>query len=148
MPKRRRFTASQKAAIVLEVLKEEKTIAQIASENSIHPNQIYKWKTQALENFAGLFEEDRKGEKAQTAAHEKQITELYTEIGKLSTQLNWLKKNQVCLLSRTERLPCWKKITQRFHSRPRQRCLVSVIRACSISRLGHRTGAVHQTPHR
>jgi putative transposase len=92
MPKRRHFTASQKAAIVLEVLKEEKTIAQIASENNIHPNQIYKWKTQALENFAGLFEEDRKGEKAQAAAHEKQVTELYTEIGKLSTQLNWLKK--------------------------------------------------------
>ena len=92
MPKRRHFTASQKAAIVLEVLKDEKTIAQIASENNIHPNQIYKWKTQALENFVGLFEEDRKGEKAQSAAHEKQVNELYTEIGKLSTQLNWLKK--------------------------------------------------------
>jgi len=92
MPKRRHFTASQKAAIVLEVLKEEKTIAQIASENSIHLTQIHKWKKQALENFADLFEEDRKGEKAQTAVHEKQVNELYTEIGKLSTQLSWLKK--------------------------------------------------------
>lgn len=92
MPKRRRFTASQKAAIVLEVLKEEKTIAQIASENSIHPTQIHTWKRQALEKFAGLFEEDRKGEKAITAAYEKQVNDLYTEIGKLSTQLNWLKK--------------------------------------------------------
>jgi transposase len=92
MPKRRHFTTSQKVAIVLEVLKEEKTIAQIASENSIHPNQIYKWKKQALENFADLFDDDRKGEKVESLAREKQLNELYAEIGKLSTQLNWLKK--------------------------------------------------------
>ena len=92
MPKRKIFTASQKAAIVLEALKEEKTIAQIASENSVHPNQIHKWKKQALENFQQLFEDDRRGEKAQAALHENQVNELYSEIGKLSTQLNWLKK--------------------------------------------------------
>jgi transposase-like protein len=92
MPKRKTFTASQKAAIVLEALKEEKTIAQIASENNVHPNQIHKWKKQALENFQQLFEDDRKGEKAQAALHENQVNELYSEIGKLSTQLNWLKK--------------------------------------------------------
>jgi putative transposase len=92
MPKRKTFTASQKAAIVLEALKEEKTIAQIASENSVHPNQIHKWKKQALENFQQLFEDDRKGEKAQAALHENQVNELYSEIGKLNTQLNWLKK--------------------------------------------------------
>ncbi|MGC1375482.1 MAG: transposase [Anaerolineales bacterium] len=92
MPKRKTFTASQKAAIVLEVLKEEKTVAQIASENGVHPNQIHKWKKQALENFQQLFEDDRKGEKAQAALHENQVNELYSEIGKLSTQLNWLKK--------------------------------------------------------
>ena len=92
MPKRKTFTASQKAAIVLEALKEEKTVAQIASENGVHPNQIHKWKKQALENFQQLFEDDRKGEKAQAIAHENQVNELYSEIGKLSTQLNWLKK--------------------------------------------------------
>ena len=92
MPKRRIFTASQKAAIVLEALKEEKTVAEIASENGVHPNQIHKWKKQALENFQQLFEDDRKGEKALAAVHDKQVNELYSEIGKLSTQLNWLKK--------------------------------------------------------
>ena len=92
MPKRKTFTASQKAAIVLDALKEEKTVAQIASENGVHPNQIHKWKKQALENFQQLFEDDRKGEKALAAVHDKQVNELYSEIGKLSTQLNWLKK--------------------------------------------------------
>jgi len=92
MPKRKNFTAGQKAQIVLEMLREDKTVAQIAAENSTHPNQLHRWKKQALENFAQLFEEDRKGEKARAAEHEQQLTQLYAEIGRLSAQLNWLKK--------------------------------------------------------
>lgn len=90
--KRRRFTANQKAAIVLEALKDEKSVAQIAAENSVHPNQIHHWKKQALENFNQLFEDERQGEKAREAEHEKQLNDLYAEIGRLSAQLSWLKK--------------------------------------------------------
>jgi len=79
-------------AIVLEALREDKTVAQIASENGVHPNQIHKWKKQAQENFQQLFEDDRKGEKALAVVHENQVNQLYSEIGKLSTELNWLKK--------------------------------------------------------
>lgn len=92
MPKRRHFTSSQKAQIVLEALKEEKTIAQIASENHVHPNQIQTWKRQALGNFTQLFEKDRQKERAQEVEHEQQLNELYAEIGRLSAQLSWLKK--------------------------------------------------------
>lgn len=92
MPKRKRLSASQKAQIVLEVIREEKSASQIASENSIHPNQIHKWRKQAMENFVQLFEDDRKGERAREAEHEKRIEELYAEIGRLSAQLSWLKK--------------------------------------------------------
>ena len=90
--KRRRLSASQTAAIVLEALKEEKGVAQIAAENGIHPNQIHKWKKQALENFSQLFEDERQGEKAREAEHDKQLHDLYAEIGRLSAQLSWLKK--------------------------------------------------------
>jgi len=92
MPKRKRLSASQKAQIVLEVIREEKSVSQIAAENGIHPNQIHKWKKQALEDFAQLFEDDRKSERAREAEHEKQVQELYAEIGQLSAQLSWLKK--------------------------------------------------------
>ena len=92
MPKRKRFTTNQKAQIVLEMLREGKSVAQIASENNIHPNQLHRWKKQALENFAQLFEEDRKSEKAREAEHERQLDQLYSEIGRLSAQLSWLKK--------------------------------------------------------
>ncbi len=89
---RRRFSAKQKAQIVLEILKEEKTIAQIASEFSIHSNQLHRWKKEALDNFHGLFEKNSRQTRAQEAVHQKQLDELYAEIGRLTTQVNWLKK--------------------------------------------------------
>jgi transposase-like protein len=89
---RKRYTAKQKAQIVLEMLKEERTIAQIASEYGIHPNQLYKWKNQAMEGLPELFEDDHKTEKALKAAHDRELQELYAEIGRLNTQLAWLKK--------------------------------------------------------
>lgn len=92
MPKRKRLSAGQKAQIILEVIREEKSVSEIASEHGIHPNQIHKWRKQALENFVQLFEDERKGERIREATHEKQIEELYAEIGRLSAQLSWLKK--------------------------------------------------------
>ena len=89
---RKKYTAKKKAQIVVEILKEERAIARIASEYGIHPNQLYKWKAQALESLPNLFEDERKGEKALRAAHEEELKELYAEIGRLTTQLNWLKK--------------------------------------------------------
>jgi transposase-like protein len=89
---RKHYTAKQKAHLVLELLKEEKTIAQLASEHGVHPTQLYNWKAQALQGLPRLFEDDHKAEKAQQAAHEQQLQALYAEIGRLSTQLAWLKK--------------------------------------------------------
>jgi len=92
MPKRKRLTADQKAQIALEILKEEKTINQIASEFGVHPNVLYRVKKQTLENLPKLFTDENKDEIDRQAEHERQINELYNEIGRLTTQLNWLKK--------------------------------------------------------
>jgi putative transposase len=89
---RKQYKPKQKAQIVLEMLKEERTVTQISSEYGIHTSQLYKWKNQALEGLPNLFEEDLKTEKALKAKHEKQLKDLYAEIGRLTTQLNWLKK--------------------------------------------------------
>jgi putative transposase len=103
MPKRKHFSASQKAQIALEILKEEKTVIQIASEYGVHPNVLYRWKRQALDNLPKLFEDENKGERDRQAEHERQVNELYSEIGRLTTQLNWLKKN-LATVNRAERL--------------------------------------------
>ncbi len=89
---RKRYSDAFKAEVVLELLKEEKTIAQIASERHIHPNQLYEWRAIALRDLATLFSRDHKGERALKAEYDKRLDELYAEIGRLTTQVNWLKK--------------------------------------------------------
>jgi putative transposase len=88
---RKHYTAAFKARVVQELLKEEKTLAQIATEYEVHPTQLKNWRAIALEGLAGLFEKQDSTAELK-AAHEQQLGELYAEIGKLTTQVNWLKK--------------------------------------------------------
>jgi transposase len=88
---RKQYTAAFKARVVQELFKEEKTIAQIASEYEVHPTQLKNWKTIAVEGLASLFEKQDSTADLK-AAHEQQLSDLYAEIGKLTTQLTWLKK--------------------------------------------------------
>lgn len=88
---RKQYTAAFKARVVQELLKEEKTLAQIASEYEVHPTQLKNWRAVALEGLASLFEKQDSTIGLQ-AAHDQQLTELYAEIGKLTTQVTWLKK--------------------------------------------------------
>ena len=89
---RKRHTAAFKAQVVQAALKEEKTIAQIASEHGIHPNQISAWKAAALKVLPSLFEKTEVNQRAEQEEHEKQLQELYAQIGRLTTQVAWLKK--------------------------------------------------------
>jgi putative transposase len=89
---RKRFSADFKAQIVQELLKEEKTIAQIASEHSVHPTQLNAWKAIALQGLPSLFSREHKVAGIEQVAHDKQVNELYAEIGRLTTRVAWLKK--------------------------------------------------------
>ena len=109
---RKQYTANYKAQIVLEILKEDQTIAQIASAHGIHPNQLRKWRAQAVEGLPKLFSDNGQATRALESAHERQLDELYTEIGRLTTQLAWLKKNLASNLSRAERLALMERETK------------------------------------
>ncbi|MDQ1911638.1 transposase [Paenibacillus sp. GD4] len=89
---RRRFTPEQKAQIVLEILKEEKSVSQLSAEHGIHSNVLQRWKAEAVQNLHQLFVDDRKATTKMKNDYENQINELYAEVGKLSTQLAWIKK--------------------------------------------------------
>lgn len=91
-PTRRKFTPEEKARLVLEILKEEKSVSQLAAEHGIHANVLTRWKTEAIQNLSQLFVDDRKGITKMKQDYEQQISELYAEVGKLSTQLSWIKK--------------------------------------------------------
>lgn len=56
---RRNFTAQFKAKLVLEVLKGEKDINTIATENDIQPNLLRNWKKEFLDNASVVFDDKR-----------------------------------------------------------------------------------------
>ena len=89
---RKRLTPAQKAAITLELLQGEETLPQIAARHGLHPNLLRKWRTQALEGLPRLFTDEDQDRRAREAEHQRQLGELYAEIGRLMTQLTWLKK--------------------------------------------------------
>lgn len=88
---RKQYTAAFKARVVQELLKEEMTLAQIAVEYEVHPTQLKNWRAVALEGLPSHFEKQDSTAELRRA-HEQQLTELYAEIGKLTTQVAWLKK--------------------------------------------------------
>ncbi|WP_407647206.1 transposase, partial [Clostridium aromativorans] len=53
---RKNYSSEFKARLVLEVLRGERTLSEIASENQVHPNMLTRWKTEAVKNFSQLFE--------------------------------------------------------------------------------------------
>jgi transposase-like protein len=54
---RKRYTTKFKAEIVRQVLQENKTIAEIASEHGSYPNQINRWKAIALITHGAYYDD-------------------------------------------------------------------------------------------
>ena len=85
------YTASFKAQLVLELLKETKTISQLSSEYGVHPNVLREWRQAAIKGLPDVFE-NRDSLTEAKAAYERQIEDLDAEIGRLTTHVNCLKK--------------------------------------------------------
>jgi len=88
---KKNYTPEFKAQVVREILREQKTMSEIASECGIHPVQLSQWKKAALDNLAAVFVDERKVAKQQRL-QEQEMDRLYARVGKLSTQLEWIKK--------------------------------------------------------
>jgi putative transposase len=90
---RKTYSTSFKAELVREILRETRSISQIAAQHGIHPNQLYLWRDQALAGLPGLFNDQAARTLAeQQTTHAAQLEQLYAEIGRLTTELTWLKK--------------------------------------------------------
>ena len=107
-----------KAKIVLEILKEEKSISQIASPYGIHPSILNRWKNGNRNSLPS--NDDTKRRDHTKAEYEKKIQDLYTEIGRLTTELAWLKKEWLLSLVEINAWIWWNGITRKYHSESRQ----------------------------
>ena len=87
--KRKVHTAEFKAKVGLEALRGVKTINQIGQEYGVHPVQVGQWKKEIQAQASTLFE-GKRGPKPLVAHSEPE--RLYSEIGKLKMELDWLKK--------------------------------------------------------
>lgn len=84
---RRKIDAALKAKIALEALREQATVADLAQRYQVHPNQIYAWKKQLLDQAARAFESGN-GDGAAEREHE--IERLHAKIGELIVERDFL----------------------------------------------------------
>jgi transposase len=87
---RRNFGAAFKAKVALEALKEQQTLAELATKYELHPNQIVDWKKQLLRGAEQVFGNGKPA--TGTAQDDKEKDELYRQIGQLKVENDWLKK--------------------------------------------------------
>ena len=87
--KRKNFSGEFKAKVALEAIRGVKTVNEIAQEFGVHPTQVGLWKKELQAQAADLFDA-RRGPKPvdQSVSPER----LYSEIGRLKMELDWLKK--------------------------------------------------------
>jgi putative transposase len=93
MEKRNRYTSEFKAIVVLELLREESTLNQVASKYQLNPEMISQWKSEFVQNASTMFAKNRdEAGKLRREMDEKEAR--YQQIiGQLSYEIEWLKKN-------------------------------------------------------
>ena len=87
--KRRVFEPAFKAKVALAAVRGDKTTAQLASQYSVHANQVAAWKKQLLDGMEEVFVDGRSRKSDEAPADEQ---ELYAQIGRLKMEVEWLKK--------------------------------------------------------
>ena len=97
--KRRNFSAKFKSDLVIELLKGEKDLNTLATENNIQPNLLRNWKRELLNNASAVFDDKREENlKEKLVEERKEKAEYAKKVGQLTMQVDWLKKKseEIC----------------------------------------------------
>lgn len=94
MRKRREYTPDYKAKLVIEIMKEEQTISEIAARENINVKQLSNWKTEFLENAGRAFSRsrDEKSAARQMKELEEKEKKYQAKVGQLTLEVDFLKE--------------------------------------------------------
>lgn len=97
---RRNFKPEFKAQVVLELLREEKTLNELAAEYQISPVVISRWKTEFMERAAEVFKKGPSEAEKELIEKEDEIADLHRKVGQLTVEVDFLKKKSAEILHR------------------------------------------------
>ena len=86
--KRRNHSPAFKAKVALAAVKGEHTLAELAEQFDVHPNQIQDWKRHLVEGAENVFG----GDAIKAKHNEQEIEKLHAKIGQLSMENDFLSK--------------------------------------------------------
>ncbi len=84
---RRKLTGAFKAHVAIEALKERETLGELSTRLAVHSTMISKWKQAVIERSSEIF-----STKAPEENFEAEKQRLYSKIGQLEMEIDWLKK--------------------------------------------------------
>jgi transposase-like protein len=96
MGKKRKFSSEFKVKVVLELLREERTLGEIAAEHEINPNQLASWRREFQEKASSLFDEPKAIKARQKAEREAAAEKdrLLKTVGQLTMERDFLQAIQ------------------------------------------------------
>lgn len=85
---RRKFTSGFKTRVVLEALKERRSLAELAQQYELQPTQISAWKREFLEGASAVFEKGKKNKKSEAELEKERLLKT---IGQQKIEIDFLK---------------------------------------------------------
>ena len=92
MSKRQQYSSETKLKVVLEVLREEQTVNEIAARYGIHPNMLSRWKQEFLEKAPEVFKRGMSDAEKELREEREHVASLERKVGQLTYEVDWMKK--------------------------------------------------------
>ena len=128
MSRRKQYTNETKLNVVLEVLREEQTVNEIAGRYGVHPNMVGRWKQEFFERAPDIFKRGMSDAEKELREERTHVAALERKVGQLTYEVDWLKKNLKKFSDTDQRLQIVDKSERRI-SVKRQASLVEVNRS-------------------
>jgi len=103
MNKRNQYTAEFKTKVVIELLREEGTLNEIAARYGVSPIMISRWKAEFLERAPEVFKRGPSATEKDLETEKERTAQLERKVGQLTYEVDWLKKKSEEIINRRKR---------------------------------------------